>query len=67
MAPFVSLFSGDSTGGRERRSEGFLRAKSTETHEDVKSIDENKNITKHEHKIVWKNLESKNNTKFKIM
>jgi len=35
-APFVSLFSGDYTGGRERGSEAFLRAKPTETHEDAR-------------------------------
>ena len=36
-APFVSLFSGVSIGGRERWSEGFLEAKLTETHKDVRS------------------------------
>ena len=36
-APFVSLFSCVSTGGRERWSEGFLETKSIETHEDVRS------------------------------
>ena len=36
-APFVSLFSGDSTVGREHGSEGFLEAKSAETHKDVRS------------------------------
>jgi len=41
-APFVSLFSGDSTGGRERGSEGFSEVKPTETYEDVKSIGRNK-------------------------
>jgi len=34
-APFVSFFSGDSIGGRERRNGGFLDAKLTETHKDV--------------------------------
>jgi len=36
-APFVSLFSSVSTGGREGWNEGFLGAKSTETHKDVRS------------------------------
>ena len=36
-APFVSLFAGDSTGGREHGSERFSEAKPTETYEDVKS------------------------------
>jgi len=41
--PFVSLFSGGSTGGRKRGSEGFLEAKSTETHKDVRSTGGNMN------------------------
>jgi len=40
-APFVSIFSSDSIGGRERRSGGFSEAKSTKTHEDVRSTGEN--------------------------
>jgi len=43
-APFVSLFSGDSIGGRERGSEGFLEAKSTETHKEVRSTARNSTI-----------------------
>ena len=43
-APFASLFSGVSTGGRERWSEGFLEAKSTETHEDFRSIGGNNDL-----------------------
>ena len=41
-SPLFLLFSGDSTGGRERGSEGFLEAKPTETHEDIRSTGENK-------------------------
>jgi len=41
-APFVSLFSGDSTGGRDRGIEGFLEAKPTKTHKDVRSTGGNK-------------------------
>ena len=33
--PFVSFFSGDSGGGKERRNGGFLDAMSIETHKDV--------------------------------
>jgi len=33
--PFVSLFSGDSIGGKGRRNGGFLDAKLSKTHKDV--------------------------------